>query len=33
LNLEDKGGPKDVDGFGEAEKNIFNVIYASWISW
>ncbi len=20
LNLEDKGGPKDVDGFGEAEK-------------
>jgi len=29
FNLEDKGGPKDVDGFGEVEKNILNVIYAS----
>jgi len=28
LNVEDKGGPKDVDGFGEAEKDISNVICA-----
>jgi hypothetical protein len=28
LNVEDKGGPKDVDGFGNAEKYILNVIYA-----
>ncbi len=33
LNVEDKGGPKDVDGFGEAEKDISNVICACWISW
>jgi hypothetical protein len=29
LDLEDKGGLEDVDGFGDAEKNNLNVIYAS----
>jgi hypothetical protein len=28
LNVEDKGGFQDVDGFGEVEKYILNVIYA-----
>jgi hypothetical protein len=27
LNGEDKGGLEDVDGFGEVEKDILNVIY------
>jgi hypothetical protein len=33
LNVEDKGGPEDADGFGEVEKDFKNVIHACWISW
>ncbi len=32
LNVEDKGGLEDVDGFSEVEKDILNIIYACWIS-
>jgi len=28
LNVEDKGGHENVDGFGEVEKDLKNIIYA-----